>query len=133
MKLTLAGLVTLGLIAGASLRASADDSYWPGEPNGYAQNTAAKAIKPNPCPPASDPIQPLGCGVVPQTGWNPWGTVALTADELKAQQEANRAYHRQLRARTLEEGGCNAPVLAVWMAAQCNRETNLGGSTGGSD
>lgn len=60
--------------------------------------------------------QPPVCGPVAGTSWNPFAPVALTADELKAQEEANaawreEAYHRAQQNR--RDGN-----LSVYFAAQ---------------
>lgn len=61
-------------------------------------------------------VQPLGCGVVPQTGWNPFASVALSAEELAAQDAANAAWREEAyhRARAERRDG----NLSVYFAAQ---------------
>lgn len=109
------------------------DSYGPRGP--VATQGIGFPAKANGCPTTGDVI-PLACGVVPGTGWNPYGTVTLTPAELNAQTTAHKQYHAELRARIIASGGVNADILPLWMAERLN-ETAFGGprmgSTGGSD
>jgi hypothetical protein len=85
------------------------------------------------CPPKTDDIQPLSCGVVPQTGWQPFPASA-TAD-LQSQIDTNRAYRLRVREQLIQAGGCNGDDLPVEVYSYCNRNA-FGypmGSTGGSD
>jgi hypothetical protein len=111
-----------------------------GKPETYGTSYAA------PMPVKRDPdgIVPLGEGVVPQTGWNPFGTVQLTASELAAQQAVNRAWNRQLRDQFNAKDGCQGDFLSPFEAAWCwNRDSRgtplvtgqpqVGTGWGGSD
>jgi hypothetical protein len=79
---------------------------------------------------------PLAEGVVPQTGWNPFGTVVTPAAELDRQVQYLRALRRQSYAGTT----CNSDFLSVDQAAFCwfssvpsANYSTVGGSMGGSD
>lgn len=69
-------------------------------------------------------VTPLSCGVVPQTGWNPFPPVIVVADDLRTQQEANeewrREQHRHLVRQGYESGHvCNGEHVPVEVAAWC--------------
>jgi hypothetical protein len=52
----------------------------------------------------------------------------------RATQTANAAYQNSLRAKLIQDGGCNADILPVWVAQGCSGSvfTNgEGGSSGG--
>jgi hypothetical protein len=96
---------------------------------------ATPAFAEDTCPPKTDDIQPLSCGVVPQTGWQPFGTVVVSADDLQTQIETNRAHRLRFREQLINAGGCNGDDLPVEVASYCNRDA-FGfpmGSQGGSD
>lgn len=55
--------------------------------------------------------------------------------DLQMQMNQNRDYHRALRARLIENGGCNADFLPFWVAEYCDSKAfgvNFG-SDGGSE
>src|SRR5688572_23337499 len=70
-----------------------------------------------------DGIVPLAAGVVPQTSWNPFGTVSLTPGELAAQLRINRAWNDQQARDFVAGDGCEGGFLAVFVSSWCwNRD-----------
>lgn len=133
-------ILLFSVLASLSTSAMADDAYWPRNPvPGADNNGGARAVAPA-AKPSSTSYQ----------AWRDLFPIAhdaqpgrLTAEELKAQLQANKAHRQALVARLHAEGRCNAPILPVEFAAVCWGENGansasqtsgpIGASIGGSD
>ncbi len=94
---------------------STGDSHGPHKPSArttYAYGTALPAA----ATPRRDPdFVPLGEGVVPQTSWNPFGTVVTPQADLDAQVAYNKAARRESYAGKT----CQSDILATDQGAFC--------------
>lgn len=103
---------------------STGDSHGPHKPSAHTSYSYGTAAHPTPTPQRDPDFVPLGEGVVPGTGWNPYGTVQLTPSELLAQQTRNREWEADSADR------CYHDVRPT--ACAYGWTSHNGGSTGGS-
>jgi hypothetical protein len=150
VKVAFVGAALIGLAAASSAYAGSSQGSGASLPIGVegtakVENYGPRYTAPAPVKRDPDGIVPLGEVVVPQTGWNPFGTVVLTAEELAAQQSTNSVWRRRYREQFVRNGGCNAEFKTVEQESWCwNRGADgntiqpnpfppVGASQGGSD
>jgi hypothetical protein len=122
MKTILSAVVLSAVLAGAAYAGSSQGSgaRLPIGVEGTSKVEHSGQIYRVPAPVKRDPnFVPLGEGVVPQSGWNPFGTVALSKDELARQQADNREWSQSQYGTFVRSGGCNADFLGHFAAAWC--------------
>jgi hypothetical protein len=121
----------------------ADEAYWPrtDDSNPFAREAttgqsimfAADRRAPRKAPAATiDPwnhdYAPYGqAGSMPVAGLQGAFVPSLTSNELDAQIAVNKRYQDQLRQRLIRQGGTNADVLPVWVAADPRVHNNAFG------